>query len=80
METLNNQREKRLWPTLLAGSLAGAVLFSLISITLMESFLALALVFWLTAMFKRETVFYGAKVEYGLAYMDFRLGVYYTTS
>jgi O-antigen ligase len=57
METLNNQREKRLWPKLLAGSLAGAVLFSLISITLMESFLALAFIFWLTAMFRRELEF-----------------------
>ncbi|MFZ2054189.1 MAG: O-antigen ligase family protein, partial [Candidatus Aminicenantales bacterium] len=42
---------------LLALSLAGAVLFSLISITLMESFLALAFVFWLTALFKRELKF-----------------------
>lgn len=33
-----------------------------------------------TAMFKRESVFFGAKVEYGLAYMDFRLGWYATTS
>jgi O-antigen ligase len=57
MELLNNQRGKTLWPTLLALSLAGAVLFSLVSISLMESFLALALLFWLSALFKRELKF-----------------------
>ena len=57
MEVLNNQREKSLWPALLAGSLAGAVLFALISITLLESFLALAFLFWLVALIKRERSF-----------------------
>ncbi len=57
MELFNNQREKSLWQTLLALSLAGAVLFSLISITLMEGFLALAFAFWLTALFKGELRF-----------------------
>jgi O-antigen ligase len=57
MEILKNQKEKNLRLTLLAVSLAGAILFSLISITLMESFLALAFLFWLTALFKRELKF-----------------------
>jgi O-antigen ligase len=57
MELLNNQREMSIWPTLLAGSLAGTILFSLISITLMESFLALAFVSWLVILFKRELEF-----------------------
>jgi O-antigen ligase len=57
MELLNNQREKSRWQMLLALSLAGAVLFSLISITLMESFLALAFVFWLTGLLKGELRF-----------------------
>jgi O-antigen ligase len=57
MEFLRNQNEKSLWPTLLALSLAGAVLFSLVSITLMESCLAIALVFWLTALAKRKSRF-----------------------
>jgi O-antigen ligase len=57
MELPNNHKEKSLRQTLLVFSLAGAVLFSLISITLMESFLALALVFWLTTLFKRELKF-----------------------
>lgn len=57
MEVLNNQREKSLWPRLLAISLAGAVLFSMISISLTQSFLAFALVFWLIALFKRELKF-----------------------
>jgi len=55
MELLNNQREKSLWATLLSLSLTGCLLFSLISITLMESFLALAFIFWLIALFRRET-------------------------
>ncbi len=55
MELLINQREKSLWPTLLALSLAGCLLFSLVSITLMESFLGLAFLFWLVALFRRET-------------------------
>ncbi len=57
MEVLNNQREKSLWQKLLGFSLAGAILFSLISISLTQSFLALALVFWLIALFKRELKF-----------------------
>jgi O-antigen ligase len=55
MKPLNNQREKSLWATLLPLSLTGCLLFSLISITLMESFLALALLFWLIVLFRRET-------------------------
>jgi O-antigen ligase len=55
MEILRNQGEKGAWPAFLAASLAGALLFSLISITLMESFLALAFLFWLAALFRRET-------------------------
>src|SRR4030043_765288 len=55
MEILRKQGEKGAWPTLLALSLAGCLLFSLVSITLMESFLALAFVFWLVALFRRET-------------------------
>jgi O-antigen ligase len=55
METLRNQGEKDAWPALFAGSLAGALLFSLISITLMESFLALAFAFWLAGLFKGKT-------------------------
>jgi O-antigen ligase len=55
MEIVRNQGEKDAWPALLAGSLAGGLLFSLISITLMESFLALAFAFWLAALFRRET-------------------------
>ena len=54
MELLNNQREKSLWPILPALSLAGCLLFSLVSITLMESFLALAFLFWLIALFRHE--------------------------
>lgn len=57
MELLNNQREKSLWPTLLAASLAGGILFSLVSISLTQSLLGLAFVFWLTALFKRELKF-----------------------
>lgn len=55
MEILRNQGEKGAWPALFAGSLAGCLLFSLISITLLESFLAMAFVFWLAALFRRET-------------------------
>src|SRR4030042_2055804 len=55
MEVLRKQGEKGAWPTLLGLSLAGCLLFSLVSITLMESFLALAFVFWLVALFRRET-------------------------
>ncbi len=57
MEVVNNQQEKGLRPSLLAFSLAGALLFSLISISLMEIFLALALVFWLSSMFKGHLKF-----------------------
>src|SRR4030042_1570445 len=55
MEVLRNQGEKGAWPPLLALSLAGCLLFSLVSITLMESFLGLAFLFWLVALFRRET-------------------------
>jgi O-antigen ligase len=57
MELFNNHREKSLWLTLLALSLAGAILFSLISISIMESFLALAFAFGLIALFKSELKF-----------------------
>ncbi len=57
MEILNNQREKSLWQKLLGLSLTGAILFSMISISLTQSFLALALVFWLTALSRRELKF-----------------------
>jgi O-antigen ligase len=55
MEVLKNQGEKGTWTALLALSLSGCLLFSLVSITLMESFLALAFLFWLVALFRRET-------------------------
>src|SRR4030042_6119644 len=55
MEVLRNQGEKGTWPSLLALSLAGCLLFSLVSITLMDSFLAVSFVFWLVALFRRET-------------------------
>lgn len=54
MELVNNQREKSARVTLPAVSLAGGLLFSLISITVMETFLALALLFWLAGLFRRE--------------------------
>jgi O-antigen ligase len=54
MELVNNQREKSVWMTLPALSLAAGLLFSLVSITLMESFLALAFVFWLAGLLRRE--------------------------
>lgn len=54
MEVLKNQGEKGTWPALLTLSLSGCLLFSLVSITLMESFLALAFLFWLVALFRRE--------------------------
>lgn len=57
MQVLNNQREKSLWPRLLAIPLAGAVLFSMVSIFLAQSFLALTLVSWLIVLFKRELKF-----------------------
>jgi len=54
MELLNNQREKSLGTAWLPLALAGCLLFSLVSITLMESFLALAFLLWLVALFKKE--------------------------
>jgi len=54
MELLNNQREKSLWTAGLPFALAGGLLFSLVSITLLESFLALAFLLWLVALFKKE--------------------------
>jgi O-antigen ligase len=54
MELLNNQREKSLGAFWLPLSVAGCLLFSLISITLMESFLALAFLLWLAALCRRE--------------------------
>ncbi len=47
--------EKSLWQTLLAYSLAAGILFILVSISLMESFLGVALVFWLIVLAKEKT-------------------------
>jgi len=58
MEIVRNQGEKGTWTTLLALALAGCLLFSLISITAMESFLTVAFFFWLIALFRRQ-----AKIE-----------------
>jgi len=55
MKLLINPKESDVWNQLLVLALAGALLFSLISITLMESFLALAFVFWLAALFRGKT-------------------------
>jgi O-antigen ligase len=46
--------EKSLWRSLLAYSLAAGILFNLISISLMEIFLGLALVFWLIVLIKEK--------------------------
>lgn len=46
--------EKSLWRSLLAYSLAAGILFVLISISLMEIFLGLALVFWLIVLVKEK--------------------------
>jgi len=54
MELLNNQREKGPWAVSLSLALAGVLLFSLISITLLESFLALAFLLWLVLLFRKE--------------------------
>jgi O-antigen ligase len=59
MEVIRNQGEKGALPTLLAAALAGGLLSSLISITAMESFLAAALIFWLSALLRRQ-----AEVEF----------------
>jgi O-antigen ligase len=56
METAPPVRsEKDLWRSLLAYSLAAGVLFTLISISLMEIFLTLALVFWLVTLIKNKS-------------------------
>ena len=54
MELLNNQREKSAWAVGLSLALAGSLLFSLISISLLESFLALAFLFWLAVLVRKE--------------------------
>jgi O-antigen ligase len=54
MELLNNQREKSPWTFCLRLALAGVLLFSLISITLLESLLALAFLLWLVVLFRKE--------------------------
>lgn len=54
MELLNNQGEKSRWAVFLSLALAGTLLFSLISITLLESFLALAFLLWLVVLFRKE--------------------------
>jgi O-antigen ligase len=46
--------EKSLWLSLLVGSLAAGILFFLISISLMEIFLGLALVLWLIGLFSTK--------------------------
>jgi O-antigen ligase len=50
MKLLKNQEERTVWPSLLRLSLAGSLLFSLVSISMMESFLALAFVFWVLVL------------------------------
>jgi O-antigen ligase len=53
METPSRvRRQISLWHSLLAYSLAAGILFTLVSISLMEIFLGLALVFWLVAVIR----------------------------
>jgi O-antigen ligase len=52
MKLLKNQEERTAWSSLLRLSLAGSLLFSLVSISVMESFLALAFVFWILVLVK----------------------------
>lgn len=52
MKLLKDQQEANIWNTLLIFSLAGCLLFSLISITATESFLALAFIFWVIVLVK----------------------------
>jgi O-antigen ligase len=53
METVASRRpEESPWRTLLAYALAAGILFSLVSISLMEIFLGAALVFWLVLLVK----------------------------
>jgi O-antigen ligase len=54
MKLLKNQEERSPWPSLLLFSLAGCVLFILVSISVMESFLALAFIFWLVVLIKNK--------------------------
>jgi hypothetical protein len=52
-----NQEDTGLLSRLLTYSLAGCLLFSLVSITLMESFLALSFVFWIVLIIKGRKKF-----------------------
>lgn len=54
MQLLKNQEERSPWEKLAAVSLGGCLLFSLVSITLMESFLALSFAFWVAGLVKRK--------------------------
>jgi O-antigen ligase len=58
MKLLKNQEERDLWGRLATWSLAACLLFSLISITLMETFFALAVIFWLIALAGRKIRFF----------------------
>src|SRR5512136_2077481 len=50
MKILKNQGERTFWQSLLLLALAGGLLFSMVSISIMESFLALAFVFWVAEL------------------------------
>jgi O-antigen ligase len=52
MKTPGSQGQNIPLRTALVGALAGCLLFSLVSITLMESFLALAFLFWIVLVFR----------------------------
>jgi len=54
MKLLKNQEERGPWFSLLLFSMAGCVLFSLVSISVMESFLALAFIFWVFVLIKNK--------------------------
>lgn len=54
MKVLKNQEERSLWQSPLLLALAGCLLFSLVSISFMESFLALAFIFWVSALIKNK--------------------------
>jgi O-antigen ligase len=55
MEAPSPPQEKSLWRILLAYSVAGGVLFSLVSISLMEIYFTLALGFWIVSLVKSRS-------------------------
>jgi len=55
MKTFKNQEERTLWRSPLVLALAGCLLFSMVSISVMESFLALAFIFWVATLVKTKT-------------------------